>query len=298
MVSGGLGALVANSVGPTVLGNRGVGRIAYVPGAAGGGVADGSTHTGPEDLANMRRYVGFAPDDMTHVFNMAGIYELPFGKGKKWANTNKWANAFFGGWKITQNWNFQTGVPMFFSGPCTGAYSTMTCRPNVVGDLSAGRSSKTKQQLQQQWYNPAALCAAFGCDLDLSYSPLERRSRVPEQRGLFLATRQRRHEAPFRPRSGLLERRYVPGKDLPLLGVEVSQFPLERVQRLQPPEPGNSQLQLLSAAGTKRRDGLCPTVRLLVRPDYQCADGSARHGVFFEIPVLRFLVGVQVGEGK
>jgi len=168
MVSGGLGALVANSVGPTVLGNRGVGRIAYVPGAAGGGVADGSTHTGPEDLANIGRYVGFAPDDITHVFNIAGIYELPFGKGKKWASTNKWANAFFGGWRIAQNWNFQTGVPMFFSGPCTGAYSTVTCRPNVVGDLSEGRSSKTKQQVQQQWYNPAALCAAFGCDLDLS----------------------------------------------------------------------------------------------------------------------------------
>lgn len=57
---------------------------------------------------------------------------------------------------------------MFFSGPCSGAYSTMTCRPNAVGDLSAGRSGKTKQQLQQQWYNPAALCAAWGCDQSLT----------------------------------------------------------------------------------------------------------------------------------
>jgi hypothetical protein len=168
MVSAGLGALVANSVGPTVLGNRGIGRIAYVPGAAGGGVADGSTHTGPEDLTDMRRYDAFAPDDITHVLNLAGTWELPLGKGKRWANTNKWASALFGGWKITQNWNFQTGVPMFFSGPCSGAYSTMTCRPNLVGDLSAGRSGKTKQQLQQQWYNPAALCAAWGCDQSLT----------------------------------------------------------------------------------------------------------------------------------
>jgi hypothetical protein len=168
IVSAGLGALVANSVGPTVLGNRGIGRIAYVPGAAGGGVADGSTHTGAEDLTNMHRYDAFAPDDVTHVFNMASTYEFPFGKGKKWANTNKWANAIFGGWKLTQNWNFQSGVPMFFTGPCSGAYSTMTCRPNAVGDLSAGRSGKTQQQLQQQWYNPNALCAAWGCDQALT----------------------------------------------------------------------------------------------------------------------------------
>jgi len=62
------------------------------------------------------------------------------------------------------------------------------------------------------------------------------------------------NEAPFRPRSGFLERRYVAGKDLLLHGGKVSRFPLERVQRLQPPEPGNPQLQLLSAAGSKRSD--------------------------------------------
>jgi hypothetical protein len=168
MVSGGLGALVANTTGPTVLGNRGVGRIAYIPGAAGGGVADGSRHTGPEDLTKMYLYDALAPDDTTHVFNMAATYELPFGKGKKWANTGGAANTFFGGWRWTQNWNFQTGVPMYFRGPCNGAYSLPSCLPNAVGDLSAGRSSKTRQQLQQQWYNPDALCASWGCDQALT----------------------------------------------------------------------------------------------------------------------------------
>jgi hypothetical protein len=34
----------------------------------------------------------------------------------------------------------------------------------VVGDLSAGRESKSEQQIQQNWYNSSALCAPWGCD--------------------------------------------------------------------------------------------------------------------------------------
>ena len=171
IVSAGLGALVANTFGPTVLSNRGVGRIAYVPGAAGGGVADFSTHTGPEDIHNLHRYDALSPDDTTHVFNFAATYELPFGKGKHFANVGGWANALLGGWKLTQNWNFQSGVPMFFTIPdeaCDGAYGYLSCRPSLAGSLSSGRSGKTRQELEQQWYNPNALCAPWGCDQGLT----------------------------------------------------------------------------------------------------------------------------------
>lgn len=165
IVSAGLGALAANTFGPSTLGNRGVGRIAFIPGAAGGGAADGFRHTGPDDVYDVRRYDSLAPDDTPHVFNIASTYELPFGKGKHWASNGGVAGAIFGDWKITQIWNFQSGVPMFFStgNACTGLYRTISCRPNVVGDLSAGRSLKTEQEQQQQWYNPNALCAPWGC---------------------------------------------------------------------------------------------------------------------------------------
>jgi hypothetical protein len=170
IVSAGLGALAANTFGPSTISNRGVGRIAWIPGAAAGGVADGSTHTRAEDLSNLRRYDALAPDDTTHVFNFASTYELPFGRGKKWASTSGVVDAFIGGWKFTQNWNFQSGVPMFFDvySACDGAYGYLSCRPNLVGDLSAGRSGKTEQQRQQQWYNPNAFCAPWGCDQSLT----------------------------------------------------------------------------------------------------------------------------------
>ena len=171
IVSAALGALAANTFGPTVQ-NRGVGRIAWIPGAAGGGTADFATHTSAEDLDDLRRYDALSPDDTTHVFNFAATWELPFGKGKRFANVGGWGNALIGGWKITQNWNIQSGVPMYFTMPrrsgCSGAYGYLSCLPNLVGDLSAGRSGKTKEQRAQQWYNPNAFCPPWGCDQALT----------------------------------------------------------------------------------------------------------------------------------
>ena len=161
MVSEGLGALVANTLSPTTSGNKGVGRIAWVPGAAGGGVADGSTHTNAEDYDNRARYVALSPDDTPHVLNLAATYELPVGKGKRFLSGGGFAEKVLGGWKITQNWNFQSGIPMFFNmANCSG----ISCRPNAVGDLSAGRGSMTKAQRENQWYNPNALQAPWGND--------------------------------------------------------------------------------------------------------------------------------------
>ncbi|MFB3920893.1 MAG: carboxypeptidase regulatory-like domain-containing protein [Terriglobia bacterium] len=170
IVSAGLGALAGNTFGPVTQSNRGVGRISWIPGAAGGGVADGSRHTRAEDLNNLRRYDALSPDDTPHIFNFAATWELPFGKGRHFANAGGWSNAFIGGWKLTQNWNFQSGVPMFFDTvrACDGAYGYLSCRPDLIGDLSAGRDGKTLQERQQGWYNANALCPPWGCSQDLS----------------------------------------------------------------------------------------------------------------------------------
>jgi hypothetical protein len=61
---------------------------------------------------------------------------------------------------LIQNWNFQEGVPLTFSSPCNG----ISCRPNLIGDPAAGRSSKRRQQVEEQWYNPGAFTAPFGSD--------------------------------------------------------------------------------------------------------------------------------------
>jgi hypothetical protein len=167
IVSEGLGALVANTLGPTSGGTKGVGRIAFVPGAAGGGSADGYTHTNADDYDNRKRYDALAPDDTPHVLNLAATYELPFGKGKPFLSGGGLGDKVFGGWKISQNWNFQSGVPLAFTCPYNGIYSKYC---NAVGDLSAGRSSKTKAQREDQWFNPAALQPTWGLDPNLNYA--------------------------------------------------------------------------------------------------------------------------------
>jgi hypothetical protein len=171
MVSEGLGALVGNTTGPTTVSNKGVGRIAWIPGAAGGGVADGSQHVWYGDPDNRAAYDALSPDDTPHVLNIASTYEFPFGKGKHFLNKSGVADAILGGWKLSQNWNFQSGVPMSFYSSVGnllyGGWGTGT--PNLIGDLSAGRSGKTKQQRAEQWYNPAALAPPFGTDPTLLY---------------------------------------------------------------------------------------------------------------------------------
>jgi hypothetical protein len=166
MVSQGLGALVANTTGPTTISNKGVGRIAYIPGAAGGGVADGSRHVWYGDPDNRKAYDALSPDDTPHVLNIAATYELPFGKGKHFLSQGGITNVLFGGWRISQNWNFQSGVPMFFTSVAGnylwGGWGTGT--PDAIGDLSAGRGSKTRAQQEAQWYNPGALAPPFGTD--------------------------------------------------------------------------------------------------------------------------------------
>jgi hypothetical protein len=52
--------------------------------------------------------------DQTHVFNFNGIYELPFGNGKRWLNQGGWVNRVFGGFQMTSIATIATGPPITF----------------------------------------------------------------------------------------------------------------------------------------------------------------------------------------
>jgi hypothetical protein len=53
-----------------------------------------------------------SPDDSPHRFFASGIYEVPFGKGRRWGNNwNGVMNGFLGGWQINATYQFQRGVP-------------------------------------------------------------------------------------------------------------------------------------------------------------------------------------------
>jgi len=53
--------------------------------------------------------------DQSHVFNINTIYELPFGKGRRWMNENKWADLVIGGWQFNMVWRIASGAPITFT---------------------------------------------------------------------------------------------------------------------------------------------------------------------------------------
>ncbi len=60
-------------------------------------------------------YESLSDLDRLHRVTGSGIYELPFGKGRKFgSNMNKFLEFFAGGWQISGVYQFQSGAPMGF----------------------------------------------------------------------------------------------------------------------------------------------------------------------------------------
>ena len=72
------------------------------------------------------------------VFNLNHVYELPFGKGKKFmTNASGLKELAVGGWQIAGIWNYESGLPFTPSyQDCGKDEDTGPCRPNLVGNAS------------------------------------------------------------------------------------------------------------------------------------------------------------------
>jgi hypothetical protein len=111
-----------------------------------------------EDPTNFRRERGLSGFDLRHRFVFSPVYELPFGTGKSFLNSNRYANWIAGGWQVSGILSVQSGRPF------TALVSTDNAnvlgnvdRPNIVGDANAGPKTV------QQWINVSAFqLAPFG----------------------------------------------------------------------------------------------------------------------------------------
>ncbi len=61
-------------------------------------------------------------NDQTHTINIAGTYELPFGKGRPFLNKGGITNAVLGGWQISPLLSYATGTPLFSSNNLASVY--------------------------------------------------------------------------------------------------------------------------------------------------------------------------------
>jgi len=55
---------------------------------------------------------GPSPFDITHLFNITGLYELPFGKGRRFNLSNRVLDKVLGGWYLSNIFTAQSGDPL------------------------------------------------------------------------------------------------------------------------------------------------------------------------------------------
>jgi outer membrane receptor protein involved in Fe transport len=88
----------------------------------------------------------YGPYDQTrsHVFLLTGIYELPFGKGKRFLkDAPKVVDAVLGGWQANTVWQWQSGLPFTPTyRDCNNDRDTGWCRPDLVGDWHADNPTR------------------------------------------------------------------------------------------------------------------------------------------------------------
>jgi len=92
--------------------------------------------------------------DRTHILTVNSVYELPFGRGRKFLNyTHPAANAFLGGWQLSGIYRFVSGAPLSFYVPGATLGNGYGTRPNLKGTLQLAHPSA------DLWFNPGALDA-------------------------------------------------------------------------------------------------------------------------------------------
>jgi Carboxypeptidase regulatory-like domain/TonB-dependent Receptor Plug Domain len=116
------------------------------------------TAGGPQDVRNLRAERGPAAQDVRHRFVASYVYELPFGRGKRFGSSATGAaQQILGGWQVNGITTFQSGQPvtalMGFDNPNTG---DGVARPDQVGNPNLSRGSRTRDH----WFNTDAFVPA------------------------------------------------------------------------------------------------------------------------------------------
>jgi hypothetical protein len=96
------------------------------------GTGANGTNTNPADFQHIFLDRGLSDMDVRNRFVLSGVYQLPFGKGRQFANgLNRAADALIGGWQLNGILSISSGLPFNLSTP-----GSPGGRPDVVGNLT------------------------------------------------------------------------------------------------------------------------------------------------------------------
>lgn len=98
----------------------------------------GSNQPGFVDNLDLSRQYGPSDFDQTNLLTISHLYELPFGKGKAFANENRLAAALLGGWQINGIYRLATGTP--FTGRADATACNCPGNGNFADALSPAKT--------------------------------------------------------------------------------------------------------------------------------------------------------------
>ena len=83
------------------------------------------------------------------------LWELPFGKGRRWLSSSGWKQDFLGGWQWSGDWTIASGLP--FTPRIVGSYSNVNSGVNgtLRGDVT-GAPVNIPDPSIAEWFNTAA----------------------------------------------------------------------------------------------------------------------------------------------
>jgi outer membrane receptor protein involved in Fe transport len=121
-------------------------------GSSGWYGVEGQSVQDPYHYNNDRSVSGF---DLTHIMSVNLLYEIPFGKGKKFASGNQFVDYVFGGWQFNTLTSARSGQPYNITVPGDSANTGNTgyLRANLVGNPTLDNPTA------QAWFNTAAFAA-------------------------------------------------------------------------------------------------------------------------------------------
>jgi len=164
--SSGLGISMAYTFGKSI-DNQSVDPVGA---SSGGGLSTTNSRT-PTDDRNFRNERARSDFDRTHVLQAATVWEVPFGKGRRFLkSTNGVVNQVLGGWTINSIYTFQSGEPFAVR---SGAFTS-----NGSHESRAGVQQAVKAQLQEipgsplpgpVLFKPISNVATCGVDLTQAF---------------------------------------------------------------------------------------------------------------------------------
>ncbi|MBK9169538.1 MAG: carboxypeptidase regulatory-like domain-containing protein [Bryobacterales bacterium] len=110
----------------------------------------------PVDSYDLSREYGPSAFDTTHRLVLSQVYELPFGRGRRWLNTSGTANWLLGGWELSGITSWSSGIPVDPKMQTTRVFNfNNQNRPNRVADGNLSGSARTVDR----WFDPTAFVA-------------------------------------------------------------------------------------------------------------------------------------------